>query len=504
MSRLPPPRPALVALFLSAMTLAVYWPSLTHGFVNYDDPSYVAENAAVRGGLSAAGAVAAFRSPPAGYPEPLSMLSHELDVELFGLNPAGHHLTNVLLHLGAVLLLFFALLRMTGDPWPSAFAAAVFAVHPLQVESVAWVAERKTVLNGLLTMLTLFLYAGYARRPSRGRYAAVAAAFALSLAAKSVVVGLPPALLVLDVWPLRRREPLARLALEKLPLLALSALSAALVLAGTRGVAGGIPLDVKAAAAVMGVCAALGRALWPSGLCVLYPYPTAFPPLKIAAEAAALIAATVLAARAARRRPWWLAGWLWFLLMIAPYSGIVQVGDQATADRYMYLALVGPALAAAWGLPELVALPEGAWAAAGGLALSALMVASGLQLRYWRNGLLLFERAASLHPESPVIRYDLGDALDRAGDVPAALAQYRAALAGRPAYVQAADALAVDLARAGRLDESRAVLEEILRLAPADDPKREVLERNLELVRRARPRAREKLSSPHGARADHR
>jgi hypothetical protein len=414
---------------------------------------------------------------PGGWPHPLALVSHMLDVQLFGLNAGGHHLTSVLLHGAAAIFLFLSLLELTAEIWRAAFVAAVFALHPLQVESVAWVAERKTVLNGFLVMLCLWLYA-------RRKKTAALAAFFFALLARSVSISTPFFLLLLDEWPRKRRE-----LKEKIPFLALAACAAGLALATAESVSPGsvLPLSARCANALVGVSSYLWRTLWPANLCVFYPYERAIPFSTIAFSGAVFVLISGVVFSRAKKSPWLAVGWAWFLVALAPYAGLVQVGAQATADRYMYLPLAGLAISAAWGVPAL--LGEKAAAVAGAFCLCALMICSGLQLRWWQDGVSLFTRVVAVHPESATAHNNLGAALYAQGDIEGAAEEYRAGIALDPRHGEAHNNLAVALTVLGRPDE--AVKESLAALAldPGNAKARETLEREKEILsKRAQPR----------------
>ncbi|MBI4422882.1 MAG: glycosyltransferase family 39 protein [Elusimicrobia bacterium] len=457
-----------LCFFLAAMTFAVFWAVLTHDFVNFDDQLYVIHTALEHPRLDLAALRWAFTTVHYDNWLPLTLLSHVADLQLFGLQPWGHHLTSLLLHAANVLLLFLALDRMTGDSWRSALAAAVFAVHPLQVEAVAWAAQRKTVLSACFSLLALRSYAGYVEAPSRRRYAAVAAAFAAALLAKASVLVLPGLLLLLDLWPLRRaREGWRALALEKLPLFALSAASAAVALSAAELKSlEELPLAWRAANALAALASYLRKAVWPSGLSAYYPHPGAGVGLAWAAGGALLLAAASVAAiRLRRDRPHLLAGWGWFLIGLGPMLGLTQVGPQAMADRYVYLPLIGLAIIAAWEAPSLREggrrLPVLGVAA----AVSALMVAGGMQLRHWRNGVLLFEHALEVDSKNALAHAALAGALVLRGGPPeAVIAHYRRALELAP-DAQTHNDLGGALAALGRHAEAIEHLEAAVRLA---------------------------------------
>src|SRR6059036_456916 len=379
-------------------TLAVFAPALRHGFVNYDDPEYVTENPRVRAGLSWAGLGWAFAAPHAANWHPLTWLSHMLDAQLFGLAPAGHHATSVLLHATSAALLFEVLAGMTGTPWRSAFVAAVFALHPLRVESVAWVSERKDVLAGFFWMLALAAYARYARRRGAADYVLVVAAFVLGLLAKPMVVTLPLVLLLLDVWPLRRPWTIA-LVWEKLPLVLLAAAASALTVVAQRGAGAmasleSLPLAARMAEAVVAFRAYLEKTFWPARLAVFYPH-RPLPIGEVAASCVVLLVVSALAIRERRRRPWLLVGWLWYLVALLPVVGLVKVGEQAMADRFSYLPQIGVLLMIAWAAAD--AGGSRAVASAGGVvALAACVALTARQLDIWRDSVSLFAHASAV------------------------------------------------------------------------------------------------------------
>jgi hypothetical protein len=454
----PHPSDGQLCLLLVALTLAAFWWVGDCDFVDYDDPEYVAENPHVQGGLSWQGLVWAFTTTRNANWHPLTWVSYQADYQLYGLSPQGYHLTNLLFHVVNVVLLFRVLRRMTGAPQPSALVAALFAVHPLHVESVAWVAERKDVLSTFFGLLTLGAYARYAERPGLSRYSWVLLGFALSLMAKPMLVTLPFVLLLLDSWPLRRWRPggaggpdlprpgesappghrfspapLPRLVGEKVPLLVLAAAcSAVTVVAQERGGAltplDDCPLGARLGNALIAYVVYLRKTCWPLDLAVFYPHPGArlSPWLAVAAGLVlALITAGTVAARA--RRPYLLVGWLWFLGTLVPVIGVVQVGSQALADRYTYVPLIGLFLAVAWTTFELGArCPRPLYGAAGAL-LALLLVCTWAQGRCWKNSFKLWERALRVGPENQVALNNMGMAFFRAGKMPEALDYFRRA-----------------------------------------------------------------------------
>jgi Flp pilus assembly protein TadD len=473
-----PPRNPLpwIAAGLVAAVVAVYWPAHAFPFVLLDDDAYVSGNTFVLRGLTAESVRWAFTTRAAQNWHPLTWLSHLTDVSLFGLDAGRHHLVNVALHASNALLLLLVLWALTGRTWRSAMVAALFALHPLHVESVAWISERKDLLSTSFGLLATGAYLAYVRRPGLARYAPVLAAFGLSLLAKPMLVTLPFVFLLLDVWPLDRlrrgasppgaREPLGLVA-EKLPLLALSAASS--IATAWAQHAGGampgdelVPLGARLANAAVAYVAYLRKAIWPADLCAYYPHPETIPVAAVAASVLLLAAVTGLALWGAARGQRYLAvGWLWFLGMLVPVIGLVQVGGQAMADRYTYLPLVGPFVAVVWGIAELA---EGRrwtrWLAAGAVALlAALAVCSALQLRHWRSTTALCERALAVTTGNWMAHTLLArDSLEQ-GDLGQALAHYEEAVRIRPGSAITLTNLGVGLARAGRSSEAGALFQ---------------------------------------------
>jgi tetratricopeptide (TPR) repeat protein len=492
----------LLLLGLTLLTLAGYLPALRNGFVAFDDPQYVYDNPHVRAGLTPAGLRWALTASVGALWHPLTLASHMADVELYGLNPKGHHLTSLVLHLANVLLLFTLLWRMTGSPRRSATVAALLAIHPIHVESVAWIAERKDVLCGFFWMLSLAAYLGYVRRPSVGRYLLVAAAFAGALAAKAMAVSLPVVLLLLDVWPLGRmalgrwppgRESwrsLARLVAEKLPLLGLAAAAAVIALrteAAPISSGNEAPLALRLFNALTSYVAYLARMVYPAHLGVFYPF-QAVPAARGLAAALLLVLITLAAARLVRRAPYLLVGWLWYLVTLVPVIGILQAGWQSMADRYTYLPSIGISLAAVWGLADLVqrrrapqagaglaaepAFPARAWAVGvPATVLALLLVLTAMtrrQVSTWADTLTLFSHAIEVEP-SYLAHTNAAEELRARGDTAGALAHYRAAVALAPRSPLAHAALGNALRAAGRPAEALAPLRAALVLDPVDE-----------------------------------
>jgi tetratricopeptide (TPR) repeat protein len=468
--------PAICFLLFLA-SFAVFGRAIGNGFVNFDDHTYVVTNPHLAKGLTGEGLTWVFTARYANNWHPLTWLSHLLDCRLYGLEPAGHHLSGVLLHAAVAVLLFLVLLRMTGDRWPAAFAAALFAVHPLRVESVAWVAERKDVLCGLCFVLTLAAYCRYARRQfSRARYALVLVLFALGLMAKPMLVSLPLVLLLLDYWPLGRmsRQSWRRLVAEKIPLLALAAACGAVtVLAQDTAVARTdlLPIPARLANASVSTVVYLRQFLWPAGLAAFYPHPGGLPLGKVAGSAL-LLAGLSLAAFALRRRlPYCFVGWFWYLAMLAPVIGLIQIGDQAMADRYTYLPQIGLAVALAWGLKELAGWRP-SWRpvrdVVSALALVALAACAWCQTGYWHDSETLWNRALACTTGNACAHYNLGVTLMERGRTEEALRHFQAAVDIQPQSADALNNIGILLAGRGRLDDAIGEFRRALRYKPDD------------------------------------
>ncbi len=456
-------RDRLLAGALVSSALLVYAPVLRHGFVNYDDPEYVLENPPVRAGLTLAGLRWAFTHAHSANWHPLTWVSHMLDVALWDLAPMGHHLTSVLLHAFAALVLFDALRRMTGDAWRSAFVGAVFALHPLRVESVAWVSERKDVLAALCWMIGVWTYWWYTRRPSVARYAVVVLAFVAGLLSKPMVVTFPLALLLLDVWPLRRPWSV-RLVVEKLPLLACSVAVSVVTFvvqreAGAMQTFDGLPLAARLANAVVVYAVYLRQTFWPTGLAVFQPY---HPPSGLAVVAAAmlLLGIGVATLQQARTRPWLLVGWLWFLGTLVPVIGIVKVGEQAFADRFTYVPQVGLLLMIAWTL-------SARWVPPAAAAASAACIAMTLwQSAVWRDSETLFRHALDVTTDNYVAETNLGAVLVERGRAAEALPHLTRGATLAPSYAKVHLTLGAALAALGDREQALAAYAHAARLAP--------------------------------------
>ena len=476
-----------VALALGV--LMVFGQTVRHDFVNFDDEAYVSRNSHINKGLTREGIVRAFTHGHAGNWHPLTSMSHMLDCQLYGLNAAGHHLTSVLLHAAAAILLFLVLREMTGALWPSAFVAAVFAIHPLRAESVAWVAERKDVLSGLFFMLTLGAYVRYVRHPfTLWRYLAVALCLALGLMSKPMLVTLPFVLLLLDYWPLGRLKPgshatespltpsLTQVLLEKIPLLALSvAASAATVMIQTGAMAPAdyLPLSRRIGNALISYVTYLTQMFYPVGLAVFYPYRPQ--DLRLWEAALALVLLTAISAGAfvlRRTRPYLLVGWLWYLGMLVPVIGFIQVGGQAYADRYTYLPQIGIALLVAWAVKDISAswpYRRQALGAAGLTVTFALMVAAWIQTSYWRTSESLWTRTLVVTPGNGVAHNSLGMALETQGRAAEALQHYQTALGILPDFVLLNYNMGRILFSYGRVHESVPYFQRVIQIGADDE-----------------------------------
>jgi tetratricopeptide (TPR) repeat protein len=516
-------RSGWIALLLVAASFAVYAPVRHHEFVAYDDDRYIVDNPNLREPLGLDSVRRAFASPYETNWIPLTWISLHIDHALYGLAPAGYHLTNVALHALSAVLLFVALVRMTRATGPSAFAAAVFALHPLHVESVAWAAERKDTLSGLFWMCTLLAYGEYARRRfSPGRYALVLLFLVLSLLAKPMGVTLPFVLLLLDYWPLSRLgasdgrarpDPrrLRRAIVEKLPMLLVVVAVAAVTYfvqleAGAMSREPMLPFRFRLMNAVDAYATYLARSFWPANLAVFYPHPLrTLSGLRTGALALGLAAVTAAAVRTAAARPYLIVGWLWYLGTLVPVIGLVQVGMQSRADRYMYLPLVGLSIAVAWGAADVFAARRRGrrlLAVAAGLALVALAVASARQVSHWRDTTSLFARAIAVTEGNFLAHQSLANAHLAAGRLEQAKRHYAEALRLKPRWLDPRIGLGQVALREGDVEAAIEYYRSVLRAQPdhpraleqlgaawleAGDPARaeRVLRRALRVERRA-------------------
>jgi protein O-mannosyl-transferase len=460
-------RIASMAALLVALTLAAFWPVVHCGFVNFDDPQYVYDNPIVQRGLSGEGVRWAFTTGTLGNYHPLTWLSLMLDSSLWGGSALGFHLTNVVLHAANAVLLFLVLRRMTGAAWRSLLVAAIFAVHPLRVESVTWISARKDCLSALFGLLAIGAYVRYVARPTAARYAMVACLFAASLLCKATFVTLPAVLLLLDHWPLRRMRTWGELFMEKLPLMAVAIGAGAVTFLVQRGsgAVGGVnryPLWMRVSNAFVAYLSYLGKTVLPTNLSVFYPHPRA---IQLGLLIAALIVIVVISGIAFVRRrnaPWMLIGWLWFLGTLVPMIGLVQVGGQARADRYTYLPMIGLLIAVAWSLPMM----RRTMAATSLLVVMTLGMMTHREIGHWRDSVTLWSRAIEATDENYVAHTNLAVELAHDGNLADAESHYRQALAIRPDWSSAHNGLGVLFAARGDVDSAIAAYESAIAARP--------------------------------------
>jgi protein O-mannosyl-transferase len=456
-----------VALF--AVVVAVYGQVWSHDFVSYDDPVYVTANPHVRGGLAWDGLRWALTSGHGANWFPITWISHMLDCQLFGLNAGWHHFTNVWIHALSTVCLFLLLSRGTGARWRSAVVACIFALHPLHVESVAWIAERKDVLSGLFWMLTLFAYFAYVTKPGRMRYALVLVVFCLGLMSKPMLVTLPVVLLLLDRWPLNRKF----LILEKLPFFAAS-LAASIITLVVHQKGGAVasvqlvPFGPRVENALISYVAYVLKTFWPTHLAVFYPFSLRGLLVPAALAAILLIALTWLAIHWLPTRPYLAVGWGWYLVTLLPVIGLIQTGEQSRADRYTYIPMIGLSIALVWGIADALQ-PWPRLRAALAVATCAICVfLTSLQIRYWRDSISLYQHAIEVVPDSYEARFNLAAVLEARGDTPGAIAQLQETVRIRPAYVPARAELGQLLAAQGQIEDGIRELQTAVRMRPED------------------------------------
>ncbi|PYJ52886.1 MAG: hypothetical protein DME82_15425, partial [Verrucomicrobia bacterium] len=498
-----------VCIFLVAITWLVFAQTVRYDFVNYDDSEYVYANPNITHGLSIHGVIHAFAGRHWDNWHPLTTVSHMLDCQLYGLHPGGHHLTNILLHTIAVVLLFLVLQQMTGAIWRSAFVAAVFAIHPLRVESVAWISERKDVLSAVFFMLTLGAYVRYAKSPSTGRYLTMSILFALGLMSKSMLVTVPFVLLLLDYWPLNRftKRSSRQLILEKVPLLALSAaagVATLLVQRSSLAVVERLPVVSRIGNGLVSCVIYVKQMIWPVGLAVFYPHPgdqlpvDQLPIWEIALAAMLLALASVGVIVLRHKFPYFVTGWFWYLVMLLPVVGLIQVGSQAHADRYTYLPQIGLYILITWAVADLTASRRQRGRAA--IIVGVLSWRAWVQTSYWRDSETLFSHALAVtsnndvaennlgiflkrkgrldeaithlqtlvkeHPNDAETHYNLGNALLKKGDSQSAIAAYEKAISIKLRYPDAHYNLGIALDRNGQIDEAIAHYQQAVREDP--------------------------------------
>jgi tetratricopeptide (TPR) repeat protein len=493
----------LICLLLVLLTLALYQPVTNHGFINFDDDLYITGNSHVNAGLTWSGIAWAFRSGYAHNWHPLTWISHMLDCQFYGFNPVGHHFTNLLFHIANTVLLFLFLNRTTGATWRSGFVAALFACHPLHVESVAWAAERKDVLSTFFWLLTVFAYARFveefkvqvsksknqgsklkapkpeskAQTPgSKIYYVAALLMFACGLLSKPMVVTLPFVLLLLDFWPLQRfhTSTFQRLFVEKIPFFVLSMASCVITFLVQRGAVApldALPLSFRITNAAVSYLLYICKTFWPEKLAVLYPIPTHWPSGLAIISILFVLASSVLFVRLARRYPYLFVGWFWYLGTLIPVIGLVQVGLQSMADRYVYIPGVGLFIGMVWGFNALVGTwPRRKWIAAGAgiIVLAGCMAGTRTQLQYWQNSISLFSYAKAVTPANFMTDNHLGEALDATGQFDKAIPVLEESVRINPRNTRGLSELGTALAQQGKLREAIDSFFKALQLRPND------------------------------------
>lgn len=483
---------SILAAVLVALAVLPYLQTFRHDFVNYDDDVYVTENPHVQHALTSDGVAWAFSTFKGGNWHPITWLSHMLDVSVWGLNAGGHHLTNVMLHAANTLLLFLVLLGMTAKPWRSALVAGLFAVHPLHVESVAWIAERKDVLSAFFGLLALWAYLNYVLSPSIRRYLLIACFFVLSLMAKPMLVTLPFLLLLVDIWPLRRWKlwPIEsttsaeaevpdaarprhleqasiaphQIILEKVPLLVVGAVFCVVAIISQQAARNISSLSTfsfgtRIANAVVGYDLYLEKLFAPVKLAVFYPHPGHWRAAVVAMSAILLAIVTGTAITLRRKHPWLLVGWLWFIGTLVPVIGLIQVGLQSIADRYAYIPSVGIFIMIAWSIPApLSSSAQRTWFALASACIGLLSLMTWVQVSYWRDSRTLFTHALAVTHGNFIAHQNLGDVLEREKNFAAALEQYRTAATERPGYGRIHENIANILLKQGRYQDALAEL----------------------------------------------
>lgn len=465
-----------IAFALFVITLTLYWPTRHYEFVNFDDNDYVTENAFVAGGLKTANIAWAFTHVHEGYWIPVTWISYMTDCELWGLKPGPPHLVNAAIHSLNAILLFLILYLTTGAVWRSALVAAFFAWHPLYVESVAWIAERKNVLSTLFWLLGILAYVRFTKSGKRMLYLGAVALFIAGLMAKPTVVTFPITLLLLDVWPLRRTTSTswARLVAEKAPFLIISGIFCGLTIftqnrAGAVSNLAQIPLLFRAANAVTSYGRYLLKTAWPVDLIAFYPLAKSIPFWSTVVAFVFLVLVTAGTLLQSKTRPHLIVGWIWFLVTMAPAVGVLQSGAQSMADRFTYVPLIGIFIAVGWGLGDLVDKSQWARLPASSVSVAALLLClyfSSAQIRQWKDPFTLFSRVLAVAGPVPLAHNHLGSALFAKGEIDAAIEHFRTALAADPNYADSHNNLGTALCRKGQRDEGIAHFREALRLNP--------------------------------------
>ncbi len=471
-----------IYIILAAVTFAVYLRVISNGFVNYDDNKYITENPYTQSGLNLNSIKWAFEGK-LDYWNPLTLLSHTLDCQLFGLNPAGHHMVNLLFHIINVLLLFGTLRMMTGAVWQSAFVAVIFAIHPLNVESVAWISERKNVLSTMFWLLTICSYWKYSKALNIKWYLLTLLFFVMGLMSKPMVVTLPFILLLLDYWPIQRLKSLSewktegKLLVEKIPFFVLSAILCVITFlrqkaVGTVATIDEVPFSIRLTNAVVSYGKYITKEIWPTKLAVLYPLLNEIVIWEIIVSAAGLVAISIFIIKYGRKSKYLLVGWLWYLGTLVPMIGIIQVGKQAMADRYVYVPMIGLFIIIGWGICELTEQ----WVhrkiilkiSAGGV-IGALSILTFIQVGYWKNSITLFEHTlAAAARDSHLIHYYLGAAYIDNGEYEKAKSELDNAIRIKPDYADAYNSLGIYYYKVGHYEEAIAACNQAIRMNPND------------------------------------
>jgi protein O-mannosyl-transferase len=482
------PRHYLVAAVLAILTFSTFLKVRENGFVGYDDPDYLTLNPIVRQGLTRDGLAWAFGKihGEQTYWHPLTWVSHMLDVQLFGMNATAHHLVSLGLHTANAVLLFLVFRTMTGALWRSAVLAALFAVHPLQVESVAWATERKNVLSTFFGVLTLYSYVRYAKAIENGSrkswYIVTVVVFALGLMCKPALVPLPGVLVLLDYWPLRRLPlqsfrtpgPLSRILVEKTPFFILSVGSIIITMLAHQGLgmlseAAAVPKGLQWANVFLSYVKYVGKTIFPTNLAVFYPFPQAIDAGTVTLCILLLLALTVLAMFQREKRPYLLVGWLWFIGMLVPAIGVVHVGIQAMADRFVYVPIIGLFLCAVWGLTELLDrrhVITSVRAAFATIIIAVLGAISWSQIGYWKNDYSLFERARTVTRNNYMAYTAVGGVLLKQGQWAQAMEYFRIAREMEPTFADVYFSIGLAMAQKGQVTEAIANFQEAVRLKP--------------------------------------
>ncbi|OGX14564.1 MAG: hypothetical protein A2351_01365 [Omnitrophica bacterium RIFOXYB12_FULL_50_7] len=471
-------REILVCVILAIMAILVFGQMSHHKFINFDDETYVTDNGRVRQGLTPKNIAWAFTTHHANFWHPLTWLSHMTDCQFFGMKAGTHHMTALVFHIASTFLLFLLFRWATGTLWQAAAIAALFAIHPLHVESVAWVAERKDILSTFFWMLTMLAYVGYVKRRTVQRYLLVLVFFVLGLMAKPMLVTLPFVLLLFDYWPLKRLqlEPTRRLILEKIPffLIAIAAGVVAYIAQKSGGALGSLekyPFDVRIANAIVSYADYIGKTLWPAGLAIPYPHPGKIPFLHVAAALAVLTGISVFVFRRVSKYPYLAVGWLWFVGTLLPVIGLVQVGYHAMADRYTYISIIGLFIIIVWGVADLsekwnVKNKKTVLAVAAGSLFIILLAVAWVQTGYWKNSETLFTHSLSLNPKNLAAHNNLGTALLERKDIKGGKAHFLAALKLDPKNPITHHNLALSLSRQGKEKEAMALYLKALKFNP--------------------------------------